>query len=82
MEQEVNEIISKGWIPRFLIELTNIYINAFQLELNRFVDTLNLVNDYYTGIITKFSLEEMIPKEILPKIHLEDPTLAKEVSNK
>lgn len=81
LEQERMLIIHKMRIPVLLLEITNNYINAFQLELDRSVDTLNLLNDYYTGIVTKIPFEETIVKDILPKLSLEDPIITKDVSN-
>lgn len=81
LERERKEIINQGWIPRHLIELTNNYINAFQLELDRFVDTFNLLGDYYTGIVTKYPNDDTLIKDMLPKIPLEDTSLSKEVSS-
>lgn len=79
LERERKEIINQDWIPKHLIEVTNNYISALQLELDRCVDTLNLLGDYYTGIVTKLPNEDTLIKEIVPKISMEDTSLTKEV---
>nr|CAH7723454.1 unnamed protein product [Callosobruchus chinensis] len=47
-EMERGNLINQRWAPRQLIELLNTYISAFQLELDRFLDTQMLIADYYT----------------------------------
>lgn len=42
--------------------------------------TLNLLNNYYTGIATKIPRDKPIPKDILPKISIDDAFTIKEVN--
>lgn len=79
LESLRTDIINESWVPRYFIEAMNNHISAFQLEIDRFVDTLNLVNDYYCGIVTMMPYEEPIIKDILSKLSLEDSYIVKEV---
>ncbi|CAG9813387.1 unnamed protein product [Phaedon cochleariae] len=65
-------IVNKKWAPRQLVELINNYINGFQLEIDRHVDTLTLVSDYYAGIVTKLPVQESLAKEALSRLDLLD----------
>ncbi|KAJ8956606.1 hypothetical protein NQ314_006692 [Rhamnusium bicolor] len=75
-EEERCNLIGKKWAPKQLIEMVNNYINAFQLELDRFVDSLLLLGDYYTGVVTKMPNDVVLKKEPLPKLDIEDEGIA------
>ncbi|KAJ8943281.1 hypothetical protein NQ318_017299 [Aromia moschata] len=75
-EQERVILIGKNWTPRQFIELVNNYISAFQIELDLCVDSLQLLGDYYTGMVTKMPNEDSMKKELLPKLDLDDPHIA------
>nr|CAI5823941.1 unnamed protein product [Callosobruchus analis] len=80
-EMERGSLINQRWAPRQLIELLNTYISAFQLELDRFLDTQMLIGDYYTGVITKMpSIEEALAKDNLPRVEIENVQLAEATS--
>ncbi|KAG5872936.1 hypothetical protein JTB14_005957 [Gonioctena quinquepunctata] len=80
-EQERCRFLNRGWTSRQLIELVNNYINAFQLEIDRNVDTLMILTDYYIGAITKLPNEEGFLKEILPKYDFDDPEIFACITN-
>lgn len=52
-EQEREIVIMRDWTAKQACELTNVYITGIQLEIDRTVDTLQLLNDYYVAMITK-----------------------------
>ncbi|CAH1993692.1 unnamed protein product [Acanthoscelides obtectus] len=75
-ERERGCLINQRWAPRHLTELLNTYICAFQLELDRFLDTQALIADYYIGVITKVpNPEDTLVKENLPRVESEDQQL-------
>ncbi|XP_028142518.1 sperm flagellar protein 2-like [Diabrotica virgifera virgifera] len=80
-EQERRAIIHKNWSPIQLAEIINNYINGFQLELDRHIDTLMFINDYFTGLISQVITEDEITKEILHKFELENKTFEKLVND-
>lgn len=68
-EAERQRIIEENWTTSELYELTNNYIAQFQVELDRFVDTLQVLTDYYTASVTKQpSKEEPQLKKALVKM--------------
>lgn len=68
-ENERQRIIEDHWISKQLVEITNIFIIALELEMDRCADTMQLINDYYTSMITKMPCgEAVIPKERLELI--------------
>ncbi|XP_072394484.1 sperm flagellar protein 2-like [Diabrotica undecimpunctata] len=80
-EQERRAIIHNNWGPIQLAEIINNYINGFQLELDRHIDTLMFINDYFTGLISQVLTEEEITKEILHKFELENKSFEKLVND-
>lgn len=80
-EEARKVLVRTMWVPRHLIEFVNNYICAFQLELDRYIDTLLFVNDFYAGIITKMPCDNAVGKEVLSKIDLENPEIQKDVNN-
>ncbi|KAI4456812.1 kpl2-related [Holotrichia oblita] len=66
-ETERHTIITQDWTSKQACELTNLYIISLQLEIDRSVDTLQLLNDYYVSMITKMPCAD----EVIQKIFLE-----------
>lgn len=46
-------IINKNWVASQIIELLNLFISCFQLEINRCVETMTFVNRYYNCMIKR-----------------------------
>lgn len=67
-EKERQRMISENWTSRQLIEMYNIVTNFIQLELDRCVDTMQVVNDYYTCLVTKMPSDLLLPKIIIVKL--------------
>ncbi|XP_045477711.1 sperm flagellar protein 2-like [Harmonia axyridis] len=55
---EREKIIEMHWLRKELHELMQIYLCGMQLELDRFVDTIQLLTDYYVCGITNMPPEE------------------------
>ncbi|KAK9732207.1 hypothetical protein QE152_g13014 [Popillia japonica] len=66
-ENERQTIITQDWTSKQTCELTNVSITILQLEIDRCVDTLQLLNDYYVSMITKMPC----PDDVMQKIMLE-----------
>lgn len=79
-ERERIGLINTMWPPKHMLQYVNNKISAFQLELDRFVDSILLVNDFYTGIITNMPNPETLTKENLTKLSLEDSAIQEEVN--
>ncbi|KAH1015647.1 hypothetical protein HUJ04_006997 [Dendroctonus ponderosae] len=63
-------IINANWTPCQLTELINIYINMIQIEMDRFIDSVRLINDYFLGLIAEMPTEEEnYEEEPIPKYH-------------
>lgn len=61
-------IIDANWTPGQLKELLNSYINMIQIELDRFIESIRFMNDYYLGITTGMpSDDDQCKEEALPK---------------
>ncbi|XP_018565855.1 sperm flagellar protein 2-like [Anoplophora glabripennis] len=74
-------IIEKNWAAKQFIQFTNNYVSALQLELDRFADTMMLLGDYYTSLVTKMPSSVVILKEILPKLELEHTYTIKSINS-
>ncbi|KAJ8923226.1 hypothetical protein NQ315_001781 [Exocentrus adspersus] len=74
-------IINKNWTSRQLIQFVNNYITAFQLELDRFADTMTLINDYYAAVVTKIPSDMVVSKEPLPKLEAKDSNIITQINN-
>lgn len=75
-EQERLRIIEENWMTNQICEVTNNSINRFQLEINRFADTLQFITDYYTACITKVPSEQKFEKKCLVKLESQESSKA------
>ncbi|GJQ72077.1 hypothetical protein Trydic_g3174 [Trypoxylus dichotomus] len=72
-EAERQTVIMKDWTAKQACELTNVYITAMQLEIDRGADTLQLLNDYYVAMITKMPCaDDTLEKIFLTYITFKD----------
>lgn len=63
------KIIYKNWIPYQIIELINLYILCLQTEMDRCVDTMQFINDYYICMIEgKYSKEQYFKKMLIASV--------------
>ncbi|CAH0564366.1 unnamed protein product [Brassicogethes aeneus] len=67
-ESERQKLIFDNWVPKQAIEFCNIYVNTFQLEIDRCVDSMQIINDYYTSMVTKMPTEKILQKTIITKL--------------
>lgn len=67
-EEERQRIIDDNWFDYHTASAVNIYVKAAQLEMDRCVETLQLLQDYYTSMILHKPLEGKFPKQTLHKM--------------
>nr|KAF7413235.1 hypothetical protein H0235_013086 [Vespula pensylvanica] len=72
-EEERQKIIQEHWVDVEAVILVNIYISILQAEIDRSVDTLQIVQDYYTSMLQKPIRESRLSKILLDrlKMHVE-----------
>ncbi|XP_063972640.1 sperm flagellar protein 2-like [Diachasmimorpha longicaudata] len=68
------EIISDHWTTGQLVILINIYLAMMQIELKRFVDTVPILEEYYSAI-TKRDARDRLVKPTLQRVFLEDDSV-------
>lgn len=71
-EEERKRILQNKWIPVEAVVLVNVYIGILQAEVDRFVDTMQLLQDYYTSMSQKPLQEPRFSKIILDHVALAD----------
>ncbi|XP_068915676.1 sperm flagellar protein 2-like [Tenebrio molitor] len=72
-EEERRNFIRQNWLYHQFCQMTNNSAIAFQLEVDRLVDTLQFLSDYYIAVIIK-SIKEgyEFHKVLLPKYECDD----------
>ncbi|XP_015838044.2 sperm flagellar protein 2 [Tribolium castaneum] len=72
-EEERRRFVRQNWLFHQFCQITNNSAEAFQFEIDRIVDTLQFLSDYYVSVITKSSKEGYdFHKQILPKFECDD----------
>ncbi|XP_044253650.1 sperm flagellar protein 2-like [Tribolium madens] len=72
-EEERRRFVRQNWLFHQFCQITNNCAEAFQFEIDRTVDTLQFLSDYYISVITKSSKEGYeFHKQILPKFDCDD----------
>lgn len=71
-EEERKRTLRNKWIPVEAVVLVNVYIGILQAEVDRFVDTMQLLQDYYTSMSQKPLQESRFSKIILGHVALAD----------
>lgn len=71
-EEERRRTLRNQWILMEAVVLINVYIGILQAEIDRFVDTMQLLQDYYTSMSQKPLQESQFSKIVLDNIELED----------
>lgn len=71
-EEERRRTLRNQWTLTEAIVLVNVYIEILQTEIDRFVDTMQLLQDYYTSMSQKPLEELQFSKIVLDNIELED----------
>lgn len=67
--------VNSNWLFNQIGEFVNNCSAAFQFEIDRFVDSLKTITDYYTSIITKEIKEDYkYHKDILEKYEIDEET--------
>lgn len=70
-EDERKRTLQNQWISVEAAILVNVYIGIMQVELDRFIDTMQLLQDYYTSMSQKPLQESLFTKIVLEHIELE-----------
>ncbi|XP_014270249.1 sperm flagellar protein 2 [Halyomorpha halys] len=69
-EQVLELVLNQNWISSHLTNILQVYGLILQAEIDRFADTMQLIDDYYcSGLLGKIH-DDRIMKIILPKIGL------------
>ncbi|KYN06669.1 Sperm flagellar protein 2 [Cyphomyrmex costatus] len=71
-EEERKRTLRNQWTLMEAVVLVNVYIGILQTEVDRFVDTMQLLEDYYTSMSQKPLQESQFPKIVLDNVELED----------
>ncbi|XP_076654254.1 sperm flagellar protein 2-like [Halictus rubicundus] len=71
-EQERKRFIGDEWTIYEAAILFNVYIGILQAELDRCVDTLNMIMDYYAGMAEKPLMDARLPKVDLIRTEVDD----------
>ncbi|KYN16022.1 Sperm flagellar protein 2 [Trachymyrmex cornetzi] len=71
-EEERKRTLRNQWILMEAVVLVNVYIGILQTEVDRFVDTMQLLQDYYISMSQKPLQESRFSKIVLDNIELED----------
>lgn len=69
-EEERQRIIRQGWTAEEMVALANLYICMLEAEMDRCIDTLQLIQDYYTSMLQRPIPETRFPKYPLQKLEL------------
>ncbi|XP_025156059.1 sperm flagellar protein 2-like [Harpegnathos saltator] len=69
-EEERKRILRNQWIPLETVVLVNVYIEILQTEIDRFIDTVQLLQDYYTSMLQKPLEESRFSKIFLDRVEL------------
>ncbi|XP_025073961.1 sperm flagellar protein 2-like [Pogonomyrmex barbatus] len=71
-EEERKRTLRNQWILVETMVLINVYIGILQTEIDRFIDTMQLLQDYYTSMLQKPLQKSQFSKIVLDNIKLED----------
>ncbi|XP_071639913.1 sperm flagellar protein 2-like [Temnothorax longispinosus] len=71
-EEERRRTLRNEWTLMGAVVLVNVYIGILQTEVDRFVDTMQLLQDYYTSMSQKPLQESRFSKIVLDNVELED----------
>ncbi|XP_046830995.1 sperm flagellar protein 2-like [Vespa crabro] len=69
-EEERQKIVREGWTDVEAVTLVNIYISILQAEIDRSVDTLQMIQDYYTSMLQKPIQESRLSKILLDRLKI------------
>ncbi|CAG5095166.1 Similar to Spef2: Sperm flagellar protein 2 (Mus musculus) [Cotesia congregata] len=67
-DEKRKKIILDDWTSKQIIVLVNIYVRIIQIEINRFVDTLEFLRWYYLTMLQRTIEDNIFRKIILDKV--------------
>lgn len=71
-EEERRRTLRNEWTLMEAVVIINVYIGILQTEIDRFVDTMQLLQDYYISMSQKPLQESRFSKIVLDNVELED----------
>lgn len=71
-EEERRRTLRNDWTLMEAVVVVNVYIGILQTEIDRFVDTMQLLQDYYVSMSQKPLQESRFSKIVLDNVELED----------
>ncbi|KAI4486762.1 hypothetical protein M0804_006132 [Polistes exclamans] len=71
-EQERRKIVNEHWTDFEAVILVNIYLSIIQSEIDRFVDTIQMIQDYYTNMLEKPIKEFRFSKILLDRLNIRE----------
>lgn len=72
-EEERRRLVEEDWLLRLACEMINLRNWCMQLEIDRTMDSLMLISDYYVGIITKSPCQvRFLEKYVLPTVNMSE----------
>ncbi|XP_030754306.1 sperm flagellar protein 2-like isoform X2 [Sitophilus oryzae] len=72
-------IINANWAPKEIAALLNDFINMLQIEIDRYVQSVWLADNYFSGVFTNTPNATDIAEDNLPKIHSIDPRVVNDL---
>ncbi|XP_024084851.1 uncharacterized protein LOC106666472 [Cimex lectularius] len=67
-KKDMKTLLPEGWETAFCYPIINNYYDVMQIECDRYVDTLNIFNDYYTAMLMGRLDESKLEKITLSKL--------------
>ncbi|XP_014609178.1 PREDICTED: sperm flagellar protein 2-like [Polistes canadensis] len=71
-EEERRKIVNEHWTDFEAVILVNIYLSIIQSEIDRFVDTIQMIQDYYTSMLEKSIKEFRFSKILLDRLNIRE----------
>ncbi|XP_046753134.1 sperm flagellar protein 2-like [Diprion similis] len=69
-EEERQRIIRLDWTAEEMVVLANLYICMIEAEVDRYIDTVQLLQDYYTSMLQRPISENRLPKFPLQRLEI------------
>ncbi|XP_057326944.1 uncharacterized protein LOC130668606 [Microplitis mediator] len=66
-EEERKKIVEDDWATKQIIVLVNVYVTIIQIEMDRFVDTLQFLRSYYLTMLKRAIGDNIFKKILLDK---------------
>ncbi|KAK9505708.1 hypothetical protein O3M35_009699 [Rhynocoris fuscipes] len=67
-EDSRREIIGQNWVAHQAYTFVNVAISLMQVEMDRFMDTVQILYDYYVSSLQKLPVHKKLEKVVLDKV--------------